>query len=355
MYGREIIEQLPKLLAQQSEKARYSCAERMSNAFRLGVDADFPAGEELKVFEIYRKFDLRVSRSGQNSTEEELKESSSSLVSDLASAFQVIPQTALRNFVDLSWQVYKEERASLFAARSQASHVESVLKPFQKKYFDKFISALQSDDARQRYEGEVQALLEANCDEHLALRDWWDDTWNLFFELAVYKAETPAEKVNGMIGQGSVRTYRQQWRSWFKEHSMLLLHRGLHENVGAMRLSLRAPVGAEREDFSIARMAAPTPKETGEVSSITIEVEPDGADSVRLSRTWPRLDSSVENDILIWLEKAGPLLDAQGDNLHVRLLLNQGSDAMESNFNSMSAVDISKRSGKAIVAFISSL
>lgn len=349
MQGREIVETLPRLLDDESEKTRQECSRRMGEAFSSFFVKGASPLEAERVFEIYRKFDLKTSRAGQNSTEAELRESASGLVTDLASAFQGLPQSSIQDFVASHWGLYREERATLFAARSKASHVSAVLRPFQKRYFDAFISILPKEDDANKYQDEINKLLSADCSSYLEILDWSHKVWALFLALAIFDKASDADRPTGMIGLGSVRTYRQQWHSWFENHSGLLLDNqsddspalgmpdeSLDQNIAILQREVTAEL--HRDILQI------TPSEF----ELTVSV-PRG--SVSVTKSWMSQSEIRHDDVLVWIDSLGALLVSSSGPLLIKASASNAQNRLSVTFEAQSANSAADKTIELLRAF----
>lgn len=349
MYGQEIVERLPRLLDEESERTRQECSRRMGEAFSSFLANGTPALEAARIFEIYRKFDLKTARAGQNSTEAELKASANGLVTDIASAFQAIPQASIADFVSSHWNFYREERATLFAARSKASHVSAVLRPFQRRYSDAFISLLSKDDDAHKYQEEINKLLKAECSSYLETLDWSHKVWGLFLELAVYKKDSEAERPTGMIGPGSVRTYRQQWNNWFENHAGLLLG---NESNDAKVSGVPDEFMNQKLTLTQSEVIAELPGGEWEVApsefELTVSV-PGG--SISVTKRWQTQSEIQPDDVVAWIDSLGELLGSSRNSLLIEVCANKVQDKLSAAFEAPSAMAAADKTIELLKAF----
>lgn len=348
MLGSAVVERLPKLLDDESEKSRIECADRMAHAFKSFLNDSADQSAARSIFEIYRKFDLKSARSGQNSTDAELKSASASLVADIASSIQGIPQATIKSFVDQHWALYKEERATLFAARSRASHVSAVLRPFHKRYSGPFLAVLNNDSEANGYRSSIEDLLHATISTQLELEAWWHDVWILFAGLAVYRADTENDRPVGMIGPGSVRTYRQQWNSWFSQNKSLLFELGSLASTDSSQIDEAEPQGK----FAIEGVELQQDSEAKvSLSELAIEVSSIEG-NVSVTKRWPSVGDIDESRITTWINSVLGILAMESSALQVGLSATRGKENLTVSFEASSAESAAARAMRLCSAFI---
>jgi hypothetical protein len=321
----------------------------MGEAFSSFLANGTSAMEAARIFEIYRKYDLKTARAGQNSIEAELKASATGLVTDIASAFQAIPQASIAGFVSSHWNVYREERATLFAARSKASHVSAVLRPFHRRYYDAFISVLSNEDDALKYQEEINKLLKAECSSYLETLDWSHKVWGLFLELAVHKKDSEAERPIGMIGPGSVRTYRQQWNNWFENQSGLLL--GYESNDSKVsdvpEESLNQKLTLIQSEV-IAELPGAALQVTPSMFELTVSV-PGG--SVSVTKRWQTQSEIQPDDVVAWIDSIGELLGSSRNSLLIEVSANKVQNKLSAAFEAPSAMAAADKTIELLKAF----
>jgi len=321
----------------------------MATAFRSAFDSSIDEGAARSIFEIYRKFDLKTARAGQNSTDAELRTASSSLVADIASVFQGIPQAALHHFVDQHWGLYKEERATLFAARSRSSHVAAVLRPFHKRYSEAFIAVLNNDSKAKEFRTSIDGLLQTTISSQLDLEDWWHKVWVLFSSLAVYNGDKEKDRPLGMIGPGSVRTYRQQWNSWFNQNKSSLVQ------LGSLELVKSQP--SRNSDFAVEQTfseekAEEEPVAVGSLSPSEVRLTVSrAAGDVSITKSWPAQQELVRADIKSWIVALQHLLESESSTLQLGLVASNGDGGLSVSFTADSAGLAADKTIRIISAF----
>jgi hypothetical protein len=159
-----------------------------------------------------------------------MKEASPKLCDDLAVHFETIPKAVITSFVAESWEEYASKRSLLFAARSRGTHVSGVLRPLSKRYMKQWEHELVKRSDFTEIQAIADSLLEDEVATTQALEKWAEDVFALFSNIGVYRGpnsgqdkSTSIGKPSGMISEGSLRTYKQQWFSWTTEHASSLL------------------------------------------------------------------------------------------------------------------------------------
>lgn len=349
MRASNLVERLPKLLDDELEQRRLECVGRMATAFRSAFDSSIDEGAARSIFEIYRKFDLKTARAGQNSTDIELRTASSSLVADIASVFQGIPQAALHHFVDQHWGLYKEERATLFAARSRSSHVAAVLRPFHKRYSEAFVAVLNNESKANEFRTSIDGLLQTTISSQLDLEDWWHKVWVLFSSLAVYNGDKENDRPLGMIGPGSVRTYRQQWNSWFNQNKSSLVQLGSLEPVKSQP-SRNSEIAVE-EAFSKEQLEVESVAHGSQLlSEVRLTVSKVAGD-ISITRNWPAQQEIVRTNLRSWIDSLQHLLESESSTLQLGLGASNGEEELSVSFTADSAEFAADKTIRIISAF----
>jgi len=225
--GKMLAEQIPARLDKQTDDARNRAAVEFAAKFRQFVNDLVTAEESLEAFAVYRRFDLAQTRGGQSSSIESMKESAAKLCEDLAVHFENIPKAVITSFVDEHWLEYTSKRSILFAARSRGTHVAGVLRPLSKRYLKQWEGELLKREDFQKIQFRADELLEEQIVNLRSFEAWAEKVFTLFSEVGVYRSPTspavPGTKPNGMISEGSLRTYKQQWFSWTSENALNLI------------------------------------------------------------------------------------------------------------------------------------
>lgn len=327
-------DQIPTRLDQQTDAARARAAFEFAEKFRRFVDNLVTPDEASEAFAVYRRFDLAQTRGGQSSSIDSMKEAAPKLCDDLAVHFQSIPKAVITKFVEESWTDYATKRSLLFAARSRGTHVSGVLRPLSRRYLKQWESEIIKHFDYHQIQVRADALLEEHVNTKQEFEKWTERVFALFYEVGVYrKPETGGtignfdSKPSGMISEGSVRTYKQQWFSWTAQNAETLL-----SVDSSAETSLEDSANPLIEDSSIEEMAVQ--RSSGARLALYSSDDP----SFRIEKTWPRI-SDLLMDLDDWCETANKVWsDKQSFVVLVDLLENKSNLQASFEEDSLSAV-----------------
>ena len=294
--GRDLLERIPATLDNETDEARAKAAREFADTFRSYVNNAITAEESLEAFAVYRRFDLAQTRGGQSSSIESMKDSAAKLCDDLAVHFESIPKATLASFVSEHWQDYASKRGALFAARSRGTHVGGVLRPLSKRYFKQWESELSKRSDFVAIQQRIQKLLNAPITDVKSFEKWAEAVLWLFSDIGVYRpargATEQGAKPNGMISEGSLRTYKQQWTSWTAN------------NVGKL---LIPESGLEISEKAVAEEAHETSPQLDHLpdrtQGIRVTLHNREDPSFRLEKHWPSIENAL-GEIGNWVEIA---------------------------------------------------
>ena len=290
--GGELVALIAQRATEQVESERELAAKDLAVAFHRVIGDALTFEQCLPVFDIYRKYDLRAAQIGQNLPNGELGSRSETLVDDLAKAFETIPRRVLDSFVERSWDDYRQARSGLFRARSRASHVTAVLKPFKRRYFDIWEKSLGDQRDFRAGRSRIAELEAKTCRDIRDIELWAEDVIDLFAEFGVVDRSSDAEmRPMGTISSNSLRTYRLQWRNWIEENGGALIG-GYAEAPSAPKL---------QSSF----ISAPAP--VGLVGSLSLEISSLKSDSFSARQSWASFSSSQLASVTEWLKVASKL------------------------------------------------
>jgi hypothetical protein len=128
-------------------------------------------------------------------------------------------------YMDLALK-YSELRTRLFSSRSLSAHVGAVLRPFRRRYLDAWAEASLPGFNLNAVSVAVDNLSILIVEDEVGLSSWAKDVYELFSSTAVIRTtvgESKQKRPLGMIGEGSERTYKQQWFAWIKSSGPTLL------------------------------------------------------------------------------------------------------------------------------------
>lgn len=240
-------------------------------------------------------------------------------------------------YMDLALK-YGELRTRLFSSRSLSAHVGAVLRPFRRRYLDAWAEASLPDFNLNSVSVAVDNLSTTIVEDEVGLSAWAKDVYELFSGTAVIRTtvgESRQKRPLGMIGEGSERTYKQQWFAWIKNSGPALLgtakdseighfdyapggQRGFNQsatsrnqertngrvvNVASSSLAEQMPI-RQRRQFDERATAAfmmppeiPAPQHTTE---LTIRVSDSIEPTLVADRSWSDKKSAV-NDVEVWV------------------------------------------------------
>jgi len=347
LLGKQIVEAVLKLSEEQTSAVRLGCSKKLADALIAHYPAAAGEHDTSRVFEIYRKFDLRISRSGQNSSPADLISESEGLVQDLVREFERAPKDVLKAFVNDSLALYVNQRALLFAARNRESHVAAVFRPFQQRYFNLFTSDGVSAADVARYKATQVDLLNFECNSYLDLRNWWDSVWDFFIAVAVKKSTSDDVRSPGMIGTGSVRTYRQQWYSWYKNYSSLILEPQIpSESRDALPLDEKQMVVRESQPISdglntSTEITYPDAQK-GSKSELALAIATT-VGSTTVSRRWAGSTFPESQDLEAWCTSMAAFLQHENGTMCHTVDASLGSKSISFSFDSKGPKEIANQ------------
>lgn len=296
LQGKDLVELIPARLDQQTDDARARAASEFAANFRQSVNTGITLEESLEAFAVYRRFDLAQTRGGQSSSIESMKESVAKLCDDLAVHFEMIPKSVITEFVSENWNDYASKRGFLFAARSRGTHVGGVLRPLTKRYFKQWESELIKRPDYKEIQLQVDKLLTETISSKSAFEMWAESAYALFAKVGVYR---PAEgdqgsgtKPNGMISEGSLRTYKQQWFSWTSENALSLFGEQTAGPEQTGSPNFESPLNSQTEADSTAR-----------AEGVRVSLHRNSDPTFKLKKYWASVDMAL-GELDDWLDVA---------------------------------------------------
>ena len=210
-----------------------------------------------QMFDALRRADMMASRLRSSTTVgDEWDDASGRAFHEVSSMWGLMqPSFAGTVFEKLNVE-YQKLKSELFASRSQAAHVNAVLRPFKRKYFEIWKESKLNGGDFDKWAREIHVLAERPIADTIDLSMWAKDVYDVFSKLAVLqfdpetrtRPDSNAGKPLGAISASSERTYRQQWFSWIeKNDERLLQHLGRPKEASA---SMAAFEGAHMDSLS---------------------------------------------------------------------------------------------------------
>jgi hypothetical protein len=210
------------------------------------------------------------------------------------------------------------------------------------------LAILNNDSEANGYRSSIEDLLHATISTQLELEDWWHDVWILFAGLAVYRADTEKDRPVGMIGPGSLRTYRQQWNSWFSQNKDLLFELGSLASTDSSQIDEPAPQGKFAiEEIDLQQVSGVR------VSLSELAIEVSGIDGdVSVTKRWSSVRDIDESRITTWINSVLGILALESSTLQVGLIATRGEENLAVSFEASSAESAAARAMRLCSAFI---
>jgi hypothetical protein len=174
-------------------------------------------------------------------------------------------------YMDLALK-YGELRTRLFSSRSLSAHVGAVLRPFRRRYLDAWAEASLPGFNLNAVSVAVDNLSASVIKDEVGLASWAKDVYELFSGTAVIRTtigESRQKRPLGMIGEGSERTYKQQWFAWMKTSGPSLLGVVRDSQTGKLDHALGSQRGFNQETPS--RVQDRTTDYVANFASATVE------------------------------------------------------------------------------------
>lgn len=200
-------------------------------------------------------------------------------------------------------------------ARSRATHVLAIFRPFQERYFSEWVNSIKPY-TKEKFEAKITEIRETVVRDKVELAIWANDIFELFQEAAVFYPEKqqiiqkdPNRKGNlplGMISARSVRIYGQQWRLWVREFEDEILASSEPTSPSARAQDSLSTI-ATRSSTKFMRIENPVENSINTVS-VEVEISPDSDNSLSARRSWTDKQQAIQ-DVIEWVETTGALWD----------------------------------------------
>jgi hypothetical protein len=218
--GKDLVSTIQSTLDTEARRDQQVLRDEMA-AFAFPVLQRFGVEKHAdEIFDLYRSLDM-----GTASRQKDIESKGNSFASHLK-RWGVESHEQATQLDDELGLKYSELRTRLYASRSLSAHVGAVLRPFRRRYLDAWAEAGIPGFSLNQVSIKVDELsLQVVRDEH-ELAEWGNSVYSLFSETAIFNRalrDADIKRPMGMIGEGSERTYRQQWFAWVKKSGPDLL------------------------------------------------------------------------------------------------------------------------------------
>ncbi|MEY4275604.1 MAG: hypothetical protein RIS26_67, partial [Actinomycetota bacterium] len=261
--GRDLPDVIKRLLEDESRddkvKLEKAIAEK-SQGFLTNYGLDTHAGE---VFDLFRRLD-RECGDKQDDRKKRLK----AFKSIIDSWGGQIPEHSHESLYEALMTPYLVAKSELFKSRSKLAHVAAVMRPLRRNHIDQWASALHS-----RFNLEL-AVAKADELNGMPIRStadvefWQERVYSHFAEIAVvdkYSLGADAKKPAGMIGIGSLRTYKVQWKNWMTRERCFQIFEAMSQSEAGSGGNFYADdsrmFNPASRDMGFASLAAPSRNE----------------------------------------------------------------------------------------------
>ena len=176
----------------------------------------------------------------------------------------MIPEHSHESLYEALMTPYLVAKSELFKSRSKLAHVAAVMRPLRRVHIDQWASALHS-----RFNLDA-AVLMADQLNNMPIRvaadvdRWQERVYAHFADIAVvdkYNLGGDAKKPTGMIGIGSLRTYKVQWKNWMTRERVFQIFESMTQSDAGSSNSFFAEeprmFNQAARDMGFASMAAP--------------------------------------------------------------------------------------------------
>lgn len=301
MRGREVVETIEAMLSVDSRNSERALAEELGAVAKVQLEALGLVNRENELFGLFRKTDMQNMRERYESPGKEVPkfQTFARLVAQTRGWSVYVDADAAESIYTRNSPLYSTLRPRLHAARNQASHVGAVLRPFSRRYLDRWdLAALNGrnfDEARAR----ISSLENQEIDNEVALEAWARAVYeDLFYELAVIKKDRTSgdgdsDRPMGTIQVSSERTYRQQWFAWLAENTRRILQAGKQTEGETPATHLVQEPGRTTTVWSTELQTATAAQQPERASWMTAKVWDPADPSVRAERSWFTKDEAL--------------------------------------------------------------
>lgn len=233
--GKDLVTLIQSTLDTEARRDQQVLRDEMA-AFAFPVLQKFGVEKHAdEIFDLYRSIDM-ASSSREKEAEQQGGLFSSHLKRWGLDSIDQAQQVDVELFLK-----YTELRTRLYGSRSLSAHVGAVLRPFRRRYLDAWAEAGIPGFSLNAVSIRVDELSSQFVHDEKELRDWADSVYILFSETAVFSRalrDADIKRPMGMIGEGSERTYKQQWYAWIKTSGADLLAHSKDSQTGKLELAL---------------------------------------------------------------------------------------------------------------------
>lgn len=266
--------------------------------------------------------------------------------------------------------LFEELVRQLNHARSKATHILAVLRPFKERYvanWERDVDLFAGDEVRKRAHDLKSRVVSNPWD----LEVWINDVFNLFSQAAVYRGDvksesherianaTPRERLfpAGLISESSERIYRQRWINWFHENqgelSRLVGAQQVNQVLGPSASSasnmkdiqLLTNTGVGQVDLSVETSVG------SNLSEVALDISSNLDGAISAQRSWGRKDAAVK-ELGTWLTVLNLAWGAAGESVIAKLRLLSDSGESEVVLPAMSLEEANDRLTKIVTSYI---
>lgn len=366
--GREIVSTILAVLEVQTRNEQRQLVSRMATEAEeilRGTGAESHAGE---VFDLFRAMDK------EHGTSPRVKELRDGIVVNRLHNWGIATFEQAEILRARLEEKYSPLRRELFGSRSRSAHVGAVLRPFRRKYLDIWADTFGSDFNMASVESAVEDLNNARIENEVELHLWSEEVYELFRKIAVLpKTERDSlveenKKPLGMIGEGSERTYRQQWQFWMRKHASSILTgqfevRPLTQEPSYLGFSQGPPSSIYRSDYEERPLVFQAPPEQvnpgmgsfispGDENSekVTILLKSVADSNLSAERTWLSRRAAV-NELPGWISTLSAFWGEAALSISVELSIATFSGESKFNLPALKLAEASETLARALTTY----